>query len=68
MVIYTVRSKEKYDGEGVLDVDEAFDGTWMTHGHKSHVGAGVVMEILTGFRLDSEVLTNRKGGILKRKH
>lgn len=35
MVIYTVRSKEKYDGEGVLDVDEAFDGTWMTHGHKS---------------------------------
>ena len=39
-----------------LDIAVSFDGTWMTRGHRSHVGAAFVIDSETGFVLDFEVL------------
>ncbi|KAA0203452.1 hypothetical protein HAZT_HAZT002469 [Hyalella azteca] len=46
------------EGDEFLDLDVSFDGTWMTRGHKSHIGIGCVIELETGFVLDFEVLSN----------
>ena len=44
--------------DGILNVDVSFDGTWMTRGHKSHIGVGYVMDSDTGSVLDCQVLSN----------
>ena len=44
--------------EPYLDIAVSFDGTWMTRGHKSHIGAGFVIDSETSFVLDCEVLCN----------
>jgi hypothetical protein len=44
------------DDAGILDIDVSYDGTWMTRGHRSNIGVGIVMEAYTGFALDFEVL------------
>jgi hypothetical protein len=41
-----------------LSIDVSFDGTWMTRGHRSHVGAAFVIDCDTGFVVDYEVLCN----------
>lgn len=41
-----------------VDVGVGYDGTWMTRGHKSHVEAGFVIEMTTGFALDFHVISN----------
>lgn len=46
------------DESGILNVDVTCDGTWLTRGHKSHIGIVVVIECETGFVLDFEVLSN----------
>ncbi|KAA0187431.1 hypothetical protein HAZT_HAZT009259 [Hyalella azteca] len=46
------------EGNEFLDLDVSFDGTWMTRGHKSHIGIGCVIEWNTGFVVDFEVLSN----------
>lgn len=43
------------DENGILDVDVSFDGSWLTRGHKSHIGIGTVIECNTGLVLDSEI-------------
>lgn len=50
--------------EGVLQpcdekirIGVGFDGTWLTRGHKSHIGAGFVIDMATEFVLDHEVLS-----------
>ncbi|XP_068212243.1 uncharacterized protein [Palaemon carinicauda] len=45
------------DDNGVLDIDVIYDGTWMTRGHNSNIGAGIVVEACTGFVLDAEILS-----------
>ncbi|XP_068229986.1 uncharacterized protein [Palaemon carinicauda] len=45
------------DDNGVLDTDVIYDGTWMTRGHKSNIGVGIVVEACTGFVLDAEILS-----------
>ncbi|KAH9372589.1 hypothetical protein HPB48_019108 [Haemaphysalis longicornis] len=35
-----------------------YDGSWMTRGHSSHIGVGVVIELFTGLVLDFVVLSN----------
>jgi hypothetical protein len=43
---------------GVLSIDVSYDGTWMTRGHRSHIGAAFVIDCLTGFVVDFIVLSN----------
>lgn len=50
-----------YAGPGedrILNVDVTFDGSWLTRGHKSHIGVVADIECETGFLLDFEVLSN----------
>ncbi|KAK3889782.1 hypothetical protein Pcinc_006343 [Petrolisthes cinctipes] len=42
----------------LLDIVVSYDGTWMTRGHTSHIGAGIVIEVDTGMVIDFEVLSN----------
>ena len=44
--------------DGLLEVVVSFDGSWMTRGHRSHIGVGFVIDIHNGFILDLEVLCN----------
>ncbi|XP_005091180.1 uncharacterized protein LOC101848798 [Aplysia californica] len=43
--------------DGVLDIAVSFDGSWLTRGHKSLIGIGCVIDVLTGLVLDSHVLS-----------
>lgn len=40
------------------NIDVIYDGTWMTRGHRSHIGVGCVIELYTGLVLDHCVLSN----------
>ena len=42
----------------LLDIVVSYDGTWMTRGHTSHIGVGIVIEMDTGMVIDFEVLSN----------
>lgn len=55
--IYEKEGIEK-DSDGVLNIDVSFDGTWLTRGHKSHIGATFVIDISSGLALEFEVLSN----------
>lgn len=55
---YEEKLQRKPDKNGILDVDVSFDGSWMTRGHKSHIGIGFAVEVNTGFVLDFDVLSN----------
>lgn len=41
-----------------IDVGVGYDGTWMTRGHKSHIQAGFVIDVTTGFVLDFDIISN----------
>lgn len=45
------------DSDGVLNIEVVFDGTWMTRGHSSLIGAGAVIEAHTGYVLDGHTLS-----------
>lgn len=44
--------------DGTLNTDVSYDGTWLTHSHRSHIGSGIVMDMVTGFGIDFSVLSN----------
>lgn len=46
------------DEDGILSTDVSFDGTWMTRGHKSRIGATFVMDMSSGMTIDFEILSN----------
>lgn len=46
------------DANGILDVKGSYDGSWMTRGHRSHIGVGCFIDMETGFVLDCEILSN----------
>lgn len=46
------------DDQGNVSIDVSFDGTWMTRGHKSHIGMCFVIDVHTGIIVDMEVLCN----------
>lgn len=54
---YETKGK-KCDDDGVMNGMVTYDGSWMTKGHKSHIGVGCVVDSDTGFILDHEVLSN----------
>lgn len=45
-------------GDKPVRIGVGYDGTWLTRGHKSHIGTGFVIDMETGFVLDYEVLSN----------
>ena len=55
---YIEKDYAKPDSSGVIDIEVSFDGTWLTRGHKSHVGVGFIIEVYTGTVIDLEVLCN----------
>ena len=36
----------------------SFDGSWLTRGHRSKCGIGAVIDVVTGYVIDYEVLCN----------
>ena len=45
------------DDGRMLDIAVSCDGTWHTRGHKSHVGAVFVIDILTGLVIDLHIMS-----------
>lgn len=43
----------------IVNISVSFDGTWLTRGHSSQIGVGCVIDLLTGYVVDYEVLSKR---------
>ncbi|GFO14624.1 hypothetical protein PoB_004112900 [Plakobranchus ocellatus] len=41
----------------LLDIAVSYDGSWLTRGHKSLIGIGCVIDVLTGLIIDGHVLS-----------
>ncbi|GFU25741.1 uncharacterized protein TNCV_5103451 [Trichonephila clavipes] len=57
-----VRSQEKsayQSNSAITDIDVTFDGTWLIRGHSSEIGVGCVIDLLTGFVMDFEIMSKR---------
>ncbi|GFU85286.1 uncharacterized protein TNCV_2385931 [Trichonephila clavipes] len=57
-----VRSQVKsayQSNSAITDIDVTFDGTWLTRGHSSQIGVGYVIDLLTGFVMDFEIMSKR---------
>ncbi|GFW74113.1 integrase catalytic domain-containing protein [Trichonephila clavipes] len=57
-----VRSQVKgvyQSNSAITDVDVTFDGTWLTWGHSSKIDVGCVIDLLTGFVMDFEIMSKR---------
>ncbi|KAK3887685.1 hypothetical protein Pcinc_003549 [Petrolisthes cinctipes] len=57
------------DDNGILDIEVSYDGSWMTRGHKSKIGAAFVIDCFTGSVVDYLVLSSYCGTctVLSRK-
>ncbi|GFX11739.1 uncharacterized protein TNCV_4340841 [Trichonephila clavipes] len=50
--------KNAYEnGAEIADLSVSFDGTWLTRGHTSLIGVGCVIDMLTGYVVDFEVMS-----------
>ncbi|GFU36845.1 uncharacterized protein TNCV_3727091 [Trichonephila clavipes] len=45
------------NGAEIADLSVSFDGTWLTRGHTSLIGVGCVIDMLTGYVVDFEVMS-----------
>ncbi|GFT17863.1 uncharacterized protein TNCV_4910431 [Trichonephila clavipes] len=57
-----VRSQVKspyQSNSAITDIDVTFDGTWLTRGHSSQIGVGCMIDLLTGFVMDFEIMSKR---------
>ncbi|GFO12967.1 hypothetical protein PoB_003947200 [Plakobranchus ocellatus] len=45
------------DDDSLLDISVSFDGSWLTRGHKSLIGIGCVIDVLTGLIIDGHVMS-----------
>lgn len=43
----------------IVNISVSFDGTWLTRGHTSQIGVGCIIDLLTGYVVDYEVLLKR---------
>ncbi|GFW20082.1 uncharacterized protein TNCV_2320231 [Trichonephila clavipes] len=43
----------------ITDIDVTFDSTWLTRGHSSQIGVGFVIDLLTEFVMDFEIMSKR---------
>ncbi|GFX03217.1 uncharacterized protein TNCV_1701011 [Trichonephila clavipes] len=44
------------NGAEITDLSVSFEGTWLTRGHTSLIGVGCVIDMLTGYVVDFEVM------------
>ena len=42
----------------MLDISVSVDGTWLTRGHTSHIGAGCAVDLMTGICVDAYGMCN----------
>ncbi|GFX36516.1 uncharacterized protein TNCV_2030971 [Trichonephila clavipes] len=57
-----VRSQGKsayQSNSAITDIDVTCDGTWLTREHSSQIGVGCVIDLLTGFVMDFEIMSKR---------
>ncbi|GBM95879.1 hypothetical protein AVEN_135372-1 [Araneus ventricosus] len=45
------------DTHEFADIAVSFDGTWLNRGHTSQIGVGCVIDILTGYAIDYEIMS-----------
>ncbi|GFT66727.1 uncharacterized protein TNCV_1394951 [Trichonephila clavipes] len=45
----------------IVDIGVSYDGSWLTRGHTSNIGVGCVIDLLTGFVIDYEVMSKLCG-------
>ncbi|GFU57193.1 uncharacterized protein TNCV_2212441 [Trichonephila clavipes] len=45
------------NGAEIADLSVSFDGTWLTRGHTSLIDVGCVIDMLTGYVVDFEVMS-----------
>ncbi|GFW28668.1 uncharacterized protein TNCV_3713831 [Trichonephila clavipes] len=50
------------NGAEITDLSVSFDGTWLTRGHTSLIGVGCVIDMLTGYVVDFEVMKKKVYG------
>ncbi|GFT04711.1 uncharacterized protein TNCV_334601 [Trichonephila clavipes] len=43
----------------IVDIEVSYDGSWLKRGHTSNIGVGCVIDLLTGFVIDYEVMSKR---------
>ncbi|GFN82610.1 hypothetical protein PoB_000911600 [Plakobranchus ocellatus] len=46
-----------FDEDGVLNIGVSYDGTWAKRGHTSKIGAGAVIEIMTGLVIAFHIMS-----------
>ncbi|GFY36369.1 uncharacterized protein TNCV_3450721 [Trichonephila clavipes] len=57
-----VRSQVKstyQSNSAIIDIYVTFDGTWLTRGHSSQIRVVCVIDLLTGFVMDFEIMSKR---------
>ncbi|GFS94281.1 uncharacterized protein TNCV_2013571 [Trichonephila clavipes] len=56
--------REEYGSKNdkyIVDIGVSYDGSWLTRGHTSNIGVGCVIDLLTFFVIDYEVMSKRWG-------
>ncbi|GFW35468.1 uncharacterized protein TNCV_3070961 [Trichonephila clavipes] len=56
--------REAYGSKNDKDFDDigvSYDGSWLPRAHTSNIGVGCVIHLLTGFVIDYEVMSKRRG-------
>ncbi|GFY02775.1 uncharacterized protein TNCV_3506551 [Trichonephila clavipes] len=51
------RKLDQNGSNTVTDIAVSFDGTWLTRGHTSQIGIGCVVDTLTGYVIDYEIMS-----------
>ncbi|GBN68086.1 hypothetical protein AVEN_275513-1 [Araneus ventricosus] len=63
-MLFNIRKdvKEAYcsrNDNDIVDIGVSYDGSWLTRGHTSNIEIGCVIDLLTGFEIDFEVMSKR---------
>ncbi|KYN50131.1 hypothetical protein ALC62_00159 [Cyphomyrmex costatus] len=63
-ILETARSKvkkkyfvENIESQEMTNITVSYDGSWLTRGHTSLLGVGCVIDVLTGYVIDFEIMT-----------
>ncbi|GFU77302.1 uncharacterized protein TNCV_2773971 [Trichonephila clavipes] len=51
------RKLDQNGSNTITDIAVSFDGTWLTRGHTSQIGIGCVVDTLTGYVIDYEIMS-----------
>ena len=45
------------EADDTIDLTVSYDGSWMTHGHKSQYEIGCVIDVMTGLVIDLQAMS-----------